>query len=848
MKNFSIFIILLSSSLFSNSQTFDVCNNAALEMRYWKLRGQLIGDEHNRDIYNGFMTVGSGPGKSLPADVQKPDMLRTNYWEFGKFDNTYLGCAFQFGSQPDANPSINNFPIDVRDNQPMYGIVQWYDNSLITLGYYIAVLSSEWKLLKKSNMNTTQTEKELFYALETIERLDKKAELQYGLPEMFNGFLMRDDVSESFVMQTMGKNFDCAVSHLSCGKPDMIDNPTFSQFTDRCSFPLRFCDQIFGSTIAGVNCDSKYKLRDNVASGDEINGILFGFCFIKRYLNQDVEYNGENLLNKTKNITRIIMQNLKQNKWVINDPELGRPVCKGGLAISVCYGLAKMGEYITDDDFLDDVTSGVGNITWQLAHLGWTLFPTTDVTIVYPTGILPNMNINFKVITFPIGGGHDLNAPLDFNMVNFIRMASVTQIAAYYPFDWSGKHFISNLSNVNHIPIFDLIGSEFTGYKADFDREFWEQELSIGGCNSNCWQIVSGQPTYFNCDNFVDDVNDLTFWHTSNRWEHNGSISDLVKQVENKPNYFKKYPGRTEQDFINDQINGIRRIEQYNGLDYMLAFNLYRLHFFKPSGTFDRIRRNVNGSIPGIGRQSLNNLGGTDNNPLVVKAVFSIDSKTKIFDDGNAHFEAGSDINLKRGFKAEVGSVLKANIIRYDCTPACYNNGMVMGRSLDTLSNEFDYQELDTTLSTLEEDSTLFSLKNEANYIDTNIWVIQLVNDTFFVSLNPLYKFDSLGNIVPNTSPRFMQSSNQGFNIVRVYPNPAADIINVNYFLPSTSNVSITIFNAIGEIVKFEKIDNFVQGVHQHSYNISGFSNGFYNLELNINGVIKNYKFVKVNK
>ena len=55
------FLILLSTNLLAQTLLQEVSN----EMKYWKLRGRLIGDENNRDVYNGFGRVGEGAGMSL---------------------------------------------------------------------------------------------------------------------------------------------------------------------------------------------------------------------------------------------------------------------------------------------------------------------------------------------------------------------------------------------------------------------------------------------------------------------------------------------------------------------------------------------------------------------------------------------------------------------------------------------------------------------------------------------------------------------------------------------------------------------------------------------------------------
>ena len=65
---FSMFVLM---SVLAHSQTshIEMANN---EMKYWKLRGRLTGDENNRDQYNGFLLVGQNNGEGIPAVQRHP--------------------------------------------------------------------------------------------------------------------------------------------------------------------------------------------------------------------------------------------------------------------------------------------------------------------------------------------------------------------------------------------------------------------------------------------------------------------------------------------------------------------------------------------------------------------------------------------------------------------------------------------------------------------------------------------------------------------------------------------------------------------------------------------------------
>lgn len=65
------FIVLCLYSMYSFGQAslIEFANN---EMKYWKLRGRLTGDENNRDQYNGFLIVGQNNGEGIPAVQRHP--------------------------------------------------------------------------------------------------------------------------------------------------------------------------------------------------------------------------------------------------------------------------------------------------------------------------------------------------------------------------------------------------------------------------------------------------------------------------------------------------------------------------------------------------------------------------------------------------------------------------------------------------------------------------------------------------------------------------------------------------------------------------------------------------------
>lgn len=103
--------------------------------------------------------------------------LRTEFTKIGKLDGHSL---------PAENRGINK----VCGNVP--GKYQLGD-ATINLGEYIALLATEYKLLREDHQDLTAIANELYYALYALQRLDYYAEEYYDKPNKEDGFFVRDD-------------------------------------------------------------------------------------------------------------------------------------------------------------------------------------------------------------------------------------------------------------------------------------------------------------------------------------------------------------------------------------------------------------------------------------------------------------------------------------------------------------------------------------------------------------------------------------------------------------------------------------------------------------------------------
>ena len=159
-------------------------------------------------ILSGLILKGQTPGQNLDK-----------YWNYKE----RLTTKFMVVENPLSVHPLHidgiNLPANWRNptnNFDNHNQIKWADAEH-HLGYYLAVLATEYKLLTIHNENTSETVTGIKYLLQTIERLDYRAEGEYGLDPDYlcrlfriyggqielvypydenclNGFFIRDDV------------------------------------------------------------------------------------------------------------------------------------------------------------------------------------------------------------------------------------------------------------------------------------------------------------------------------------------------------------------------------------------------------------------------------------------------------------------------------------------------------------------------------------------------------------------------------------------------------------------------------------------------------------------------------
>ena len=114
--------------------------------------------------------------------------------------------------------------------------------------------------------------------------------------------------------------------------------------------------------------------------------------------------------------------------------------------------------------------------------------------------------------------------------------------------------------------------------------------------------------------------------------------------------------------------------------------------------------------------------------------------------------------------------------------------------------------------------SDKFSYVNAFNARVYNTWTI--INNDWIETTentNPLYIGNLEGDLVIILSDKCNVSDSiyiENKNILRIYPNPASDYINFEFFGSKEQNVRIKIYNILGQIVKTTHVSKLEDGLN----------------------------------
>lgn len=487
---------------------------------------------------------------------------------------------------------------EINDNALTSGKMNWGDTGPV-LGDYMAVLASEYKLLKEQQRDDEAlvTLNELYYVLYAIDRLDEKAENYLSQGQSAgsqNGFFIRDDVYTSF-------------SHF---------------WSDNYSTTDDLRDALYHEASSYNNEGANTFNPENEATQDQVIGILFGLAHVVKFLDNgngnqviiqptSTDY-PHDILQWSKDIAGRILHYVSKVKtgvvfnsqrtwrdlcdvaeftgdatWVITNPITNNMVVnEGGWSQGFSYALASTGEFITGDNsfMLTPITidGSIHYTAWWCLDMGQVAVPPIPLSSIGALWMeLENTDQDLvSNITIPL----ELQQP-------FVSpdLAGISH-AISYVVDLCGGNTSINLgsgtSNYNIYMMLSLAATASTNYP-HWSQQYIKHVASDFWGSGDRWGMKIFDIDYAALHHvfpLISQAEYKTILESApcagpyNYWEASGSQDPNSYD----PIWNDKSVWGDPKSPAND---GHRQKGDENGLDYMLLYNLYQIAFKNQGGS-----------------------------------------------------------------------------------------------------------------------------------------------------------------------------------------------------------------------------------------------------------------------
>jgi hypothetical protein len=256
----------------------------------------------------------------------------------------------------------------------------WEDNSLnytyksdrlkigdgtARLGIYLALLATEYRLLKNNGQDISKTKHEIFCALNAINRLDVNAERVFSAGTFnwtLNGFFMRDDIDSGFVARNYPHfNYYNGNSNFTGIGPPPASYTLDKGFTQTFTQGQYVCNSGLSSYLNDI-AKGKSKneaLETKEESQDQLYYLLIGLSLTSKLVDPG-ETDGSNVFGYYSGETRLkeeainiadrmikYIKNESSGHWLIRNPANGNNLVQiGGVASTYAYALDNLGCFI----------------------------------------------------------------------------------------------------------------------------------------------------------------------------------------------------------------------------------------------------------------------------------------------------------------------------------------------------------------------------------------------------------------------------------------------------------------------------------------------------------------------
>lgn len=658
------------------------------------------------------------------------------------------------------------------------------------LGWYIGILATEWKLLKNASAPTDSTEQELYYALKAYERLDYHGERNlypYKIDGcVLNGFFGRDDVTKSFATKYFNNTY----------------------------YSSSFIDRGDGGSTAQAEIISKNGGEGAHASLDQVVSLMAGMALVVKSLDNNTNYRGYNLKDAAKHYTDLMMGYMANNNYTQPIPYTPYFADHSEDIKFQSYGAAKAAQRVIGDDWGGDAfeSSKFENNTTNNYYGLWQEFGTTvgeRVIAAYEGyrmglvlhlaaighswryGFVPLKKTDcIKAFPYPCGDYFNFFGKWCFREICLTRWCypkpqdiplvgidiATLGLPALSPFSGICTPFelptiafnttalmLSHYGQAFNVGYFPLLHQYLHNAPNLMTNNYYEKKFASAPCEG---------PFRF------EDGTGVEGWRSSNIWTNNVTAQ----------HGFEK--GETES----------RGSGQYSGMDYMLAYNLYKL--VKKDEVFTNyLTRNITGSYPkefetstGFPPIRLKVDKGSDKNPVSIWAYESVvvDSKISTSSDprknGNVAIWAGDEIVFGENFEVEQGASFTAEIRAINCSGV--SSPLPSSTPINQRQARMKKQE--------SPDSYINEVKAD--------WNNQINEAKANYNQSKKEGYQSLENYVSEAEAEYIEE------VATLYPNPVMRYAQVSLSLDHSQRVSIGIYDLLGRLIATPIINELYSG------------------------------------
>jgi hypothetical protein len=720
---------------------------------------------------------------SLSGFSQTESQNQSKYWyyryqlrsKFMKAGEVTYGCV-----DPDLNipPIVTGYSmpaarIDFNNQHAVWG------DATTHLGWYIGILATEYRLLKDRGLNTSYTEEELYYAMKAFERLDLHAEMNmfpWTGPCIRNGFFGRDDVSTEFGQQYF---------------PNGVD-----------------------SDYIGYKSSNNPPKSGAHASQDQINYLCVGFALVVKCVDAGANYKGYYFVANAKWNADLMINYMAVHEYTMPIPSSPIMAEHSEDIIFNSYAFAKAGQMIQTEKWgKDGAGSGQyeNETSFTYAPI-WESWPTPVGILVMQqeqefirvqTQTLAAMGHSWRLGLVPVKVGEScVNLPYICGTLFHPKICHYRVCAQLWcypeplyplPIPLACAPFkLPNLSVNITQPTLEAMAKLFGTEIAPLLHRYLHNSTDVSILNAQYLGIINSAP----CQG--------PYWHLGNTgvegWRSSDRFSSITKAKNGNPN----------------------SVGDFNGIDYMLFYNLWRLTSPLSTATYkNELHVDINGTFPNAADKY-----GSDANPAYYKAFESINisgtlkAGSSTNTNGNLTVRAPNGIDITN-FTTEAGTTFDSDPTPFQCNST--GTAYQIVAATDPAEDVIDTAALMAEYKKRVNEMLAEEISKQTPEINRQI---------------AQSRYEPIDDYVKRKSAEMQDQAH-------IFPNPSSGYTSIELKLYHQGEVRVTILDVYGrELLKpFSK--SLLPGTHTISFDATLLAEGAYFYSINTGTTILNGTFIK---